>query len=241
MTSACIFDALRRTARSRCRQAAASVTTFRRCGLRAIRLPRRVHVASGPVSFMRVWDAMCATLSFHRLPSRRHDGDPGDAITRTSSSSSAPNSDQAFALALQLLGAGDRRVHAGSDGRGRSLAAAVRRPRSTGRSTRATLWRRHHAESAWESSEPGVLFIDRINAGNNLAYREKLSATNPCGEAPLPPYGAVPARQLQPHGVSCTPPFTPAARLDLSGVWPSASPVAVRLLDNLLDVSAVTP
>jgi ribonucleoside-diphosphate reductase alpha chain len=215
------------------------------------------RIASGPVSFMHVWDAMCDTVLSTgarrgaMIASLRCDHPDIEAFI---DAKRKPGKLSHFNLSVQVTDAFMAAVSAGADwplvfpeASLQKIAGAEtvlrqwpgqkgRVPcRVIARRPARELWERM-ARAAYDTAEPGVLFVDRINEFNNLSYRETITTTNPCGEIPLPPYGACNLGSLN-LARFVLDPFTPGARLDLDAIRDTTA-VATRLLDNVIDCSA---
>jgi ribonucleoside-diphosphate reductase alpha chain len=187
--------------------------------------------ASGPVSFMDVWDAMCRTIMSAgarrgaMMATLRCDHPDIEAFVDAKAD---PARLRNFNLSVLVTDA---------------FIRAVRDRASWDLVFDGKIWRTVDARSLWDRimratydyAEPGVVFIDRINAENNLAYCETISATNPCGEQPLPPYGACLLGSINLARL-IEAPFTSEARLDEVRLEALAA-TAVRFLDNAIDVS----
>jgi ribonucleoside-diphosphate reductase alpha chain len=212
-------------------------------------------VASGPVSFMQIWDAMCATLlstgarrgammatlrcdhpDIEDFIDAKRDGRAlrrfNLSVLVTDAFMDAVRRDDEWALVFPV-----------EDGAPAGFEIVKRQWSGRSEPVRCRVYRRVRARALWdrlmratyEYAEPGVLFIDRINQLNNLWYREQISATNPCGEIPLPPYGACDLGSIN-LTAFVQDPFGPNARLDLDGVQRTAA-IATRMMDNVIDAS----
>src|SRR4051812_11799796 len=142
--------------------------------------------ASGPLSFMDVWDAMCRTImsAGHRrgamMATMRCDHPDIEAFI---DAKREPGRLRMFNLSVLVSDAFMRAVREDAPWQLVFGGAVYKTVRAR------ELWDRI-MRSTFAFAEPGVIFIDRINQRNNLHYAELISATNPCGEQPLPPYGA---------------------------------------------------
>ncbi|MEX0758774.1 MAG: adenosylcobalamin-dependent ribonucleoside-diphosphate reductase [Tistlia sp.] len=187
--------------------------------------------ASGPLSFMDVWDAMCATVMSAgnrrgaMMATLRCDHPDIEAFVEAKRT---PGRLTNFNLSVLV-----------TDGFMTALREDADWPLVFGGRTFRTmkaraLWERIMA-ATYEASEPGVIFIDRINQRNNLHYCETIGSTNPCGEQPLPPYGACLLGSIN-LAALVERPFEADADLDLEALA-ELTATAVRLLDNAIDAS----
>ncbi len=187
--------------------------------------------ASGPLSFMDVWDSMCRTIMSAgsrrgaMMATMRCDHpDIEDFITAKSDAARL----RMFNVSVLVTDAFMEAVKA--DGPWELVF-----DNKVYRTVQARdLWNQI-MQSTYDYAEPGVIFIDRINQSNNLAYCETIAATNPCGEQPLPPYGACLLGSVNLARLVRAP-FEADAALDLEALKDLVR-VAVRMMDNVVDAS----
>ncbi len=187
--------------------------------------------ASGPLTFMDVWDAMCRTImsAGHRrgamMATMRCDHPDIEAFIAAKEDAGRL---RMFNLSVLITDPFMEAVKTDSNWEltfeGRTYGSVRARD----------LWDRI-MRATFAYAEPGVIFIDRINKQNNLHYCETISATNPCGEQPLPPYGACLLGSVN-LAALVREPFTAEAELDLDAL-DAIVPLAVRMMDNVTDVS----
>jgi ribonucleoside-diphosphate reductase alpha chain len=187
--------------------------------------------ASGPLSFMDVWDSMCRTIMSAgsrrgaMMATMRCDHpDIEEFITAKSDAArlrmfnvSVLVTDP-FMEAVKANGSWDLVF----DGKVYQTVKA------------RNLWNKI-MRSTYDYAEPGVIFIDRINKANNLGYCETIAATNPCGEQPLPPYGACLLGSINLARLVKAP-FEADADLDVDELSKLVA-TAVRMMDNVVDAS----
>lgn len=201
-------------------------------------LPPRGPHAAGPVAHMRLWDAMCATVSATgarrgaMMGTLRCDHpDIEEFVEAKRAGTALKNFNLSVAVTdefMAALAAGRKwPLRFASEQRG--AASEISRLVSA-----SDLWEKI-AAAAHDAAEPGVLFIDRINRANNLRYCEHITTTNPCGEVPLPPHGACVLGSLN-LAMFVRDAFTSNAKLDLRALETTTA-TAVRMLDDAVDAS----
>ncbi|MCF8505876.1 MAG: adenosylcobalamin-dependent ribonucleoside-diphosphate reductase [Caulobacter sp.] len=187
--------------------------------------------ASGPLSFMDVWDAMCRTIMSAgqrrgaMMGCLRIEHPDIEAFIDAKRDGARLRN---FNLSVLVSDAFMAALEAGGDWP-LTFGGKVHRVLPA-----AELWERL-MKATYDCAEPGVIFIDRVNAANNLAHCETILASNPCGEQMLPAYGACLLGSINLSRL-VTSPFEPGAAIDEEALA-QLTRTAVRFLDNVIDIS----
>jgi ribonucleoside-diphosphate reductase alpha chain len=185
---------------------------------------------------MHVWDAMCATVQSAgarrgaMMATLRCDHPDIETFV---AAKRQPGALTRFNLSVLVTDSFLHAIDAGTEwplvfpaeGAGRHMLRAVRA---------RDLWE-SIVQTAFECAEPGVIFIDRVRALDNLGYAERIGATNPCGEIPLPPVWRLRSGLAQPDAIRDES-FHRASAARYRRARDTAR-VATRMLDNVYDVS----